>query len=175
MAALRWAALNLWSSHDTARDDPPAATTDDESQSHETHHTARDDPTKTTTDDEASASESDESVTRSLPPLEAPMIEQTQSRERASMASRLKFDFRTGTYASPRAATTPTRSTTSRRPSRAGPERTSTRRRPPSSSSAPRKGATRAPRRTSGTSPSSHDYYYTNLLPPLGHARRHSQ
>ena len=28
MAALRWAALNLWSSHDTARDDPPAATTD---------------------------------------------------------------------------------------------------------------------------------------------------
>ena len=31
MAALRWAALNLWSSHDTARDDPPAATTDDES------------------------------------------------------------------------------------------------------------------------------------------------
>ena len=44
MAALRWAALNLWSSHDTARDDPPAATTDDES--HETHHcdTARDDP-----------------------------------------------------------------------------------------------------------------------------------
>ena len=53
MAALRWAALNLWSSHDTARDDPPAATTDDES--HET-----------------SASESDESVTRSLPPLEEP-------------------------------------------------------------------------------------------------------
>ena len=49
MAALRWAALNLWSS----RDDPPAATTDDES--HET-----------------SASESDDSVTRSLPPLEAP-------------------------------------------------------------------------------------------------------
>ena len=34
MAALRWAALNLWSSHDTARDDPPAATPDDES--HET-------------------------------------------------------------------------------------------------------------------------------------------
>jgi hypothetical protein len=29
MAALRWAALNLWSSHDTARDDPPAAATDD--------------------------------------------------------------------------------------------------------------------------------------------------
>ena len=50
MAALRWAALNLWSSHDTARDDPPT----------------------TTTDDEASASESDDSVTRSLPPLEAP-------------------------------------------------------------------------------------------------------
>ena len=56
MAALRWAALNLWSSHDTARDDPPAATTDDET--HESHDT--------------SASESDESVTRSLPPLEAP-------------------------------------------------------------------------------------------------------
>ena len=53
MAALRWAALNLWSSHDTARDDPPAATTDDET--HESHDT--------------SASESDESVTRSLPPL----------------------------------------------------------------------------------------------------------
>ena len=53
MAALRWAALNLWSSHDTARDDPPAATTDDESR-------------------ETSASESDDSVTRSLPPLEAP-------------------------------------------------------------------------------------------------------
>ena len=50
MAALRWAALNLWSSHDTARDDPPT----------------------TTTDDEISASESDDSVTRSLPPLEAP-------------------------------------------------------------------------------------------------------
>ena len=50
MAALRWAALNLWSSHDTARDDPPT----------------------TTTDDETSASESDDSVTRSLPPLEAP-------------------------------------------------------------------------------------------------------
>ena len=27
MAALRWAALNLWSSHDTARDDPPATMT----------------------------------------------------------------------------------------------------------------------------------------------------
>ena len=80
MAALRWAALNLWSSHDTARDDPPAATTDDRHESDETHHTARDDPPTTTTDDETSASESDdsvtrssesdESVTRSLPPLE---------------------------------------------------------------------------------------------------------
>ena len=54
MAALRWAALNLWSSHDTARDDPPAATTDDES--HET----------------SASSEGEDSVTRSLPPLEAP-------------------------------------------------------------------------------------------------------
>ena len=59
MAALRWAALNLWSSsHHTTRDDPPAATTDDE--------------TTTTTDDETAASEGDDSVTRSLPPLEAP-------------------------------------------------------------------------------------------------------
>jgi len=70
MAALRWAALNLWSSHDTARDDPPAATTDE----------SRDDPPAAATDDkthesdseshETSASESDDSVTRSLPPLE---------------------------------------------------------------------------------------------------------
>ena len=68
MAALRWAALNLWSS----RDDPPAATTDE----------SRDDPPAAATDDETheidsechetSASESDDSVTRSLPPLEAP-------------------------------------------------------------------------------------------------------
>ena len=71
MAALRWAALNLWSSHDTARDDPPAATTDDPPAA-----------SPATTDDETSASESDDSVTRSsesddsvtrsLPPLEAP-------------------------------------------------------------------------------------------------------
>ena len=66
MAALRWAALNLWSSHDTARDDPPAATTD-ESRDDET---ARDDPPTTTKDDETAASEGDDSVTRSLPPLE---------------------------------------------------------------------------------------------------------
>ena len=69
MAALRWAALNLWSSHDTARDDPPAATTDDPPAA-----------SPATTDDETSASESDDSVTRSsesddsvtrsLPPLE---------------------------------------------------------------------------------------------------------
>ena len=60
MAALRWAALNLWSSsHHTTRDDPPAATTDDETvETHESHET--------------SASEGDDSVTRSLPPLEAP-------------------------------------------------------------------------------------------------------
>ena len=63
MAALRWAALNLWSSHDTARDDPPAATTDDES--HETSASECDDSV-------TRSSESDDSVTRSLPPLEAP-------------------------------------------------------------------------------------------------------
>ena len=57
MAALRWAALNLWSSHGAstrARDDLCA--TDDGDETHESHDT--------------SASESDESVTRSLPPLE---------------------------------------------------------------------------------------------------------
>ena len=64
MAALRWAALNLWSSHDTARDDPPAAKSDDES--HETSASESDESHET------SASESDDSVTRSLPPLEAP-------------------------------------------------------------------------------------------------------
>ena len=63
MAALRWAALNLWSSHDTARGDPPAATTDDET--HETSASESDDSV-------TRSSESDDSVTRSLPPLEAP-------------------------------------------------------------------------------------------------------
>jgi hypothetical protein len=65
MAALRWAALNLWSSHDTARDDPPAATTDDES--HETSASECDDSV-------TRSSESDDSVTRSLPPLEEPTV-----------------------------------------------------------------------------------------------------
>ena len=69
MAALRWAALNLWSSHDTARDDPPAATTDDES--HETSASSEGEESVTRSL-ETSASESDDSVTRSLPPLEAP-------------------------------------------------------------------------------------------------------
>ena len=67
MAALRWAALNLWSSHDTARDDPPAATTDDES--HETSASSEGEDSVTRSL-ETSASESDDSVTRSLPPLE---------------------------------------------------------------------------------------------------------
>ena len=87
----------------------------------------------------------------SVPPLRQSSLITARARNRPRPRHIIKILIRTGTYASPRAAATPTRSTTSPRPSRAGPARPSTRRPPPGSSSAPRKGATRARRRTSRT------------------------